>query len=430
MFILKSILKPLQDEFSSSSERADWFACTLLSFILPFTRSRSSNILRSLHELFDLSITQRRFYTFMASPKLPWLPLWRVVWGQIPEPQTQGRILLALDDSITPKSGKKIFACHHFFDHAAKANQSKYPWSQNIVKLSLLKPIHDRWASLPLNYAFYRPKNAMGKAFKTKLEQAVELVESVASTWKELPLLVVTDSWFGNQGLFKPLRQRLGHRVDVLSRLRTNINLFDLPKPRRFKRRGAPRKYGQKRGSVRTLARRLKRTAQSCQVNLYGKRREVQVVSQCFMLKTLKCQVRVVWIYRRTQWVALFTTDLTLSIEQIISTYGARWKIEAAFKELKHDLGSIHCQATTFTAVTNHWHFAMMAMTLAWIYAALLPQKPQHRQSSKTKIHFTFSDLQHLIAQDISKPEFKRVLNNLHKPINNNLIRSILRLAA
>ncbi len=127
MFILKSILTPLQAEFSRSSERADWFACTLLSFILPFTRSRSSNILRSLRELFDLSITQRRFYTFMASPKLPWLPLWRIVWRLTPEPQTQGRILLALDDSITPKSGKKIFACHHFFDHAAKANQSKSP---------------------------------------------------------------------------------------------------------------------------------------------------------------------------------------------------------------------------------------------------------------------------------------------------------------
>ncbi|MEN8130577.1 MAG: transposase [Pseudomonadota bacterium] len=47
----------------------------------------------------------------------------------------------------------------------------------------------------------------------------------------------------------------------------------------------------------------------------------------------------------------------------IISFYAARWKIEAAFKELKFDLGSIHCQANTFTAVTNHWHFAMMAMS-------------------------------------------------------------------
>ena len=105
-------------------------------------------------------------------------------------------------------------------------------------------------------------------------------------------------------------------------------------------------------------------------------------------------------------------------------------KLRPLFKEIKHDLGSIHCQATTFTAVTNHWHFAMMAMTLTWIYAARLPEKPRHRPSAKTTIHFTFSDLQHLIAQDISKPQFKQVLINLHKPIKNNLIRSILRIAA
>jgi hypothetical protein len=28
------------------------------------------------------------------------------------------------------------------------------------------------------------------------------------------------------------------------------------------------------------------------------------------MLKTLKSAVKVVWVYRKTQWVALFSTDL------------------------------------------------------------------------------------------------------------------------
>jgi len=38
--------------------------------------------------------------------------------------------------------------------------------------------------------------------------------------------------------------------------------------------------------------------------NLYGKPRQVLAYKQIFMLKTLKCSVRVVWVYRRTQWVA------------------------------------------------------------------------------------------------------------------------------
>ena len=41
-------------------------------------------------------------------------------------------------------------------------------------------------------------------------------------------------------------------------------------------------------------------------------------VERLVMLKTLRCQVRVVWVFRKTQWLALMTTDLTLSVAQIV----------------------------------------------------------------------------------------------------------------
>jgi hypothetical protein len=96
----------------------------------------------------------------MASPKLPWENVWRIIWQTIPQPLTEGRLIAALDDSIHCKTGKKIFACQHFFDHAAKANQSHYPWSQNIT-LGLLKQIHGRWCCLPLGFAFYFMKKTL-----------------------------------------------------------------------------------------------------------------------------------------------------------------------------------------------------------------------------------------------------------------------------
>ena len=52
-----------------------------------------------------------------------------------------GRLLLALDDTINPKTGKKIFGCASVKDHAAKSNQSKYLWSQNVVSIGLLKMV-------------------------------------------------------------------------------------------------------------------------------------------------------------------------------------------------------------------------------------------------------------------------------------------------
>jgi hypothetical protein len=50
----------------------------------------TSNLLRTLQLLFGFDLGRRRFYTFMASPKLPWDRLWPVLWGLIPQPQVAG----------------------------------------------------------------------------------------------------------------------------------------------------------------------------------------------------------------------------------------------------------------------------------------------------------------------------------------------------
>ena len=77
MFILRDLLIRFQSAFPATAkgrERHRWFAYTLLAILVPFTASRTSNLLRTLHTLFGLTPGRRRYYTFMASPKLPW---WR-----------------------------------------------------------------------------------------------------------------------------------------------------------------------------------------------------------------------------------------------------------------------------------------------------------------------------------------------------------------
>ena len=41
----------------------------------------------------------------------------------------------------------------------------------------------------------------------------MRLIERLAGVFVAVPILVVTDSWFGNQGLLKPLRAALGPRT-------------------------------------------------------------------------------------------------------------------------------------------------------------------------------------------------------------------------
>lgn len=169
------------------------------------------------------------------------------------------------------------------------------------------------------------------------------MLYQISQRFANTPLLVVTDSWFGNDGLFKPMRTAIGSHGHILSRLRVNAALFDLPK-RTKALKGRPKKYGRKLGCATTLAKRSKRYATSYSVNLSGKQREVLAYDKVVMLKTLKCAVRVVLAYRKSQWIALFSTDLELFVEQIIEHYGARWKIESGFKEIKQEIGSSKSQ--------------------------------------------------------------------------------------
>ena len=89
--------------------------------------------------------------------------------------------------------------------------------------------------------------------FESKFTQAVGLITSLGVVFPRVPMLVVTDSWFGNNGLLKPLRQALGARAQLLSRLRVNAVLHDRPVavPGRA---GRPRKYGERLGSVKAVS--------------------------------------------------------------------------------------------------------------------------------------------------------------------------------
>jgi len=441
-----SILPALANEFQflfpltdHGRERFHWFLLTLKAILVPITVSRTSNLLRAIETLFGVSIAQWRYYTFMASVKLPWDAVWEALWRAIPSPLVAGRLVLALDDSINPKTGKKIFACQRTFDHAAKSNQTRWPWAQTIVTVGLLKPIHGRWCCIPLAFGFYLRRQTLrggcirlrrkALVFADKFAQAVVLIARLGAFFHQAPVLVVTDSWFGNNGLFKPLRARLGKRVHLLSRLRVNAVLYARPEPAPGKP-GRPRKYGQRLGSAAELAAAMREKAQTYTLHVYGAMREVVAAEQVVMLKTLRCPVRVVWVYRKSQWVALMTTDLDLSIEQIIAFYSARWKIEAGFREIKQEIGSASTQTRNPDAVFNHLNFCMVATTITWIYAEHLKQAPIRRYASQNTNEYAFADVRRALARQLANEGFGIDCQDPGKPDRNPLISAVMRLVA
>ena len=148
------------------------------------------------------------------------------------------------------------------------------------------------------------------------------------------------------------------------------------------------------------------------------------------MSKNLKCPIRVVWVFRRTQWVALFSTDLALTVTQMIEFYGARWKIESGFKELKQDMGSQKSQCRTAQSVTNHLNFCMMATTITWIYADRLKTNPERRHKVKGRTSFAFSDVRRIIAEAGLDPDFSRLCPKPSNSPVNSLVATLLRMVA
>jgi hypothetical protein len=95
---------------------ARWLILTLQAILVPRTASRTSNLRRAIATLFDVTIARSRHYAFMAPVKLPWVRFWEMLWRAIPSPASDGRLLLAVVDSINAKSGPKLFACQRSFE--------------------------------------------------------------------------------------------------------------------------------------------------------------------------------------------------------------------------------------------------------------------------------------------------------------------------
>ena len=88
-----------------------------------------------------------------------------------------------------------------------------------------------------------------------------------------------------------------------------------------------------------------------------------------------------------------------MSPEKAIEYYAARWKIEAGFKELKHERGALDNQSRKKDSVESHFNLACTAMTLVWTYAMKQDSAPARRiQNSRL---YSFADIRAQIEKEL-----------------------------
>ena len=155
-------------------------------------------------------------------------------------------ILVAIDDTLLQRWGRKVYGCFYHHDATANSDRSAVAWGNNwvVVGIVVRVPIFDRPVCLPVLFRLWRPRRkqiAKGKPDPqrpSKPRLARELVDLLAARLGERRLDVVGDAAYATNAW-----RGVGDRVTVTSRLRQDAALYDR-RPEPTGRRGRPRKWG------------------------------------------------------------------------------------------------------------------------------------------------------------------------------------------
>jgi len=175
--------------------------------------------------------------------------------------------------------------------------------------------------------------------------------------------------------------RRLPKAAHVVGRLPISAKLYEVPPPHPPKRRGAPRKKGDLIGSPKTLAQTV--TGWSPHPSEAGA--EIHAWDGLWHAVLPGRLVRVV-VLRRTGTPArkqhgprkpppaieaFFTTDLSLSAEEIVPEYGHRWAVEMAIRDSNAfaGLGQDQCRKRQRILGANTLRVVLAAARTLWFMA-------------------------------------------------------------
>ena len=170
-------------------------------------------------------------------------------------PGPNGRFVVAVDDSPTKRYGPKVEGAGVHHHPTPGPAEGEWLYGHNWVTLALVVT-HPLWGTVALalhSLLYVRavdvPKlhDKHGWEFRTKHQLAVELVLWFESTIRSLDMScevwTVVDGAYAARPFLDPL---VAKGIVVVSRLRKDAALFDLPPARQPGQRGRPRVYGAK----------------------------------------------------------------------------------------------------------------------------------------------------------------------------------------
>jgi hypothetical protein len=358
--------------------RVSWRLLPLLTgFLFATGRRTVSSWLRAG----ELSDDYQDYYYFLSSlghkvKALATVLLHLVVAVIVPT----GRIVLALDDTPSKRYGPKVEGAGIHHNPTPGPAGAPFLYGHNWVTLAWVVR-HSLWGAigLPLLARLYVRRRDIAAqclpvlrrvTFQTKLVMAAELVDWAATWLRPLgrALWVVVDGAYAKRPF---LKAALAAGTIVVSRLRKDAALFDVPVPAPAgqRGRGRPRTYGQHKLSLAKRAGQ-RRGWQLVTLVLYGKEVTKRYKTFLATYRPAGGLIRVVLVEEEPgEWRAYFCTKAHATVTEILEAVADRAAIEQVFHDIKEVHGVGQAQVRNYWSNVAVYHVQLWWHTLIELWA-------------------------------------------------------------
>jgi DDE superfamily endonuclease len=279
---------------------------------------------------------------------------------------------VALDDTKEHRTSKAVWGTCTFHEPAGRSpNRASTVRAHNWVVMGDLvagKP----WTYLPHTARLYFRKSQLpaGEEFRKKTAWAVDMLRQVDAE-SAVPILGVFDGAYANRTVIGPcLNPPAGRRrIDVVTRLREDARLH---KSKVANKRGRPRKWGRRLPAPQDHERWATPWKES-KAYIYGRERWFRYKAlDCYWAVTGPTELVHVFVFEvegyDEPWY-IVTTALSLSAEQVVEVFAARFRQEDGFRDHKQRLGMEECRAWTKEPILRTFTVQMVAQTLLRLLA-------------------------------------------------------------
>jgi len=351
------------------------------------------NLFRFLEsERSDQAVSKNTYYRFLNNPTYNWRKFLSLLsakvistFSNLTKPDRVN--VLILDDSIVPRNrSKKVELLAKIFDHTSGRYQKGFTmltlgWS-------------DGYSFIPTDFAMLSSSSCSNRlngvdseidkrtngfkrrteAMLKKTDVTVELIKNTLAAGICADY-VLMDTWFTHEPLIQAILEQGLHVIGMVKQLKQKY------------------RYKGKYYTLKELKRFVHKQSSS---NILGS----------IIVHTKKgVPVKLVYIVnrnKRSEWLTILSTDLSLPSDEIVRIYGNRWSIEVFFKSIKSfmKLGS-EFQGRSYDQTISHTTIVYTRyILLEWF------RREEHDQR-------TFGELFYVMCDDIRDMDLKTALKNL-----------------